>query len=70
VNASSADVIEDFRVRSWKLGEGRDTGAAGHVPHWHTNQSVKSKYIVRYGLHAVVMGSPIVSIAAMDIFEA
>jgi abhydrolase domain-containing protein 12 len=70
VNASSADGVEDSIVRSWKLDEGRDIGAAGHVAHWHTNQGVISEYILRYGLHDVVMGSPIVSLAAMDIFEA
>lgn len=70
VNATSTCGIEDSRVRSWKLDEGQDIGAAGRVAHWRTEQGVISEYILRYGVHDVIMGSPIVSVAAMDIFEA
>ena len=70
VNATNADGIEDARVRSWKLEEGDDIGAAGHVAHWRTDSGVISEYLLKYGLHDVMMGSPAVSLAAMDIFEA
>lgn len=70
VNATSPGGIEDGQVRSWKLEEGDDIGAAGHVAHWRTQQGVISEYLLRYGLHDVVMGSPTVTLAAMDIFDA
>jgi abhydrolase domain-containing protein 12 len=70
VNATSVDGIEGSRVRSWKLEEGQDLGAAGHVAHWRTEQGAISEYILRYGVHDVIMGGPIISLAAMDIFEA
>jgi abhydrolase domain-containing protein 12 len=69
VNATSANGVEDSRVRSWKLEGGHDLGAAGRVAHWRTERGVVSEYILRYGVHDVVMGGPIVSLAAGDIFE-
>jgi abhydrolase domain-containing protein 12 len=70
VNATSDSGVEDSRVRSWKLEEGQDLGAAGRVAHWRTDHGVVSEYILRYGVHDVIMGGPVVSLAAMDIFEA
>ncbi|GAB7333065.1 hypothetical protein MBLNU13_g04747t1 [Cladosporium sp. NU13] len=70
VNASSADGVEHSLVSTWKTEEGQDIGAAGRVAQWRTEQSVISEYLLKYGLHDVIMGSPIVSLAAMDIFEA
>lgn len=70
VNASTIDGVEQSRVSTWKAEEGQDVGAAGRVAQWHTEQGVVSEYLLRYGLHDVIMGSPIVSLAVMDIFEA
>jgi abhydrolase domain-containing protein 12 len=70
VNATSLDGVADSRVTTWKTEEGQDTGAAGRLAQWRTKQGVISEYLLRYGLHDVIMGSPIVSPAAMDIFEA
>jgi abhydrolase domain-containing protein 12 len=70
VNASSIDGVEQSRVSTWKTEEGQDVGAAGRVAQWHTEQGVVSEYLLRYGLHDVIMGSPIVSLAVMDVFEA
>jgi abhydrolase domain-containing protein 12 len=70
VNATSDSGVEDSRVRCWKLEEGRDLGAAGRVAHWRTEHGVVSEYILRYGVHDVIMGGPVVSLAAVDIFEA
>lgn len=69
INATSANGVDDTRVRSWKLDEGQDIGAAGRVAKWHTEQGTISEYLLRYGLHDVVMGNPIVTLAAMDIFD-
>ena len=70
MNATSIDGVEHSRVSTWKAEEGRDIGAAGRVAQWRTKQGLISEYLLRYGLHDVIMGSPIVSLAAMDIFEA
>jgi abhydrolase domain-containing protein 12 len=70
VNATSLDGVADSRLTIWKIEEGQDIGAAGRVAQWRTKQGVISEYLLRYGLHDVIMGSPIVSLAAMDIFEA
>lgn len=70
VNASSSDGVDQSRVSAWKTEEGQDIGAAGRVAQWRTQQGVISEYLLRYGLHDVIMGSSIVSLAAMDIFEA
>jgi abhydrolase domain-containing protein 12 len=69
VNATSADGIENSRVSTWKTEKGQDVGAAGRVAHWRTEQGVISEYLLRHGLHDVIMGSPVVTLAAMDIFE-
>lgn len=70
VNATGVSGIEDTGIRPWELEDGQDLGAAGRVAHWHTSQGVVSEYILRYGVHDVIMGGPIVSLAAVDIFEA
>ena len=70
VNATSEAEIGNSQVSAWKSNEGQDIGAAGRVAHWRTQRGVISEYLLRYGLHDVVMGSPIVSLAAMDVFEA
>jgi len=70
VNASSSDGVDQSRVSAWKTEEGQDIGAAGRVAQWRTQQGVISEYLLKYGLHDVIMGSSIVSLAAMDIFEA
>jgi abhydrolase domain-containing protein 12 len=70
VNASYADGVEDSRVRSRILDEGRDIGTAGHVAHWHTNNGVESEYVPRHSLYDMVIGSPIVSLAVIEIFRA
>jgi abhydrolase domain-containing protein 12 len=70
VNATSVGGVADARVRSWKLEEGQDLGAAGREGRWRTEHGVISETILRYGVHDVIMGGPIVSLAAMEIFEA
>jgi len=69
VKATSAGEIDNSQVNIWKTNEGQDIGAAGRVAQWRTEQGMISEYLLRYGLHDVIMGSPIVTLAAMDIFE-
>ncbi|KAM0714043.1 hypothetical protein Q7P37_011007 [Cladosporium fusiforme] len=70
VNATTPTGVAHEEVRDWKLTEGQAIGAAGHVAHWQTRHGMISEYLLKYGLHDVVMGAPIVSLAAMNIFEA
>jgi abhydrolase domain-containing protein 12 len=68
-NATSAEGIGAAGMSAWRLDESQDIGAAGSVAHWHTEHGRISEYIVKYGLHDVIMGSPIVSLATMRIFD-
>lgn len=70
VNASSANEIGLDEMDSWKMETGQDLGPAGRVVHWHTDKGALSEYLLKHGLHDVVMGAPIVSLAAMRIFDA
>ena len=67
-NATSAAGVGSAEMSTWRLDETQDIGAAGRVAHWHTEHGRVSEHITKYGLHDVVMGSPIVNIAAMRIF--
>ena len=68
-NATSAEGIGSADMKTWRLGESQEIGAAGSVTHWRTEHGTISEYILKYGLHDVVMGAPIVSLAAMRIFD-
>jgi len=68
-SATSEEGIGNAEMSTWKLGESRDIGAAGSVAHWRTEHGTISEYILKYGMHDVVMGTPIVSLAAMRIFD-
>lgn len=69
VNATSPNGIAQEDVRTWKSDKGQAVGAAGHVAHWRTQYGTISEYLLKHGLHDVIMGAPIVSLAAMDTFE-
>jgi abhydrolase domain-containing protein 12 len=68
-NATSAEGLGTDEMETWRLDESQVIGAAGSVAHWRTDHGTISEYIVKYGLHDVVMGAPIVSLAAMRIFD-
>jgi abhydrolase domain-containing protein 12 len=71
-NAASATGEEEIgsaEMNTWRSGSSQDIGAAGSVAHWRTEHGTISEYILKYGLHDVVMGAPIVSLAAMRIFD-
>ena len=44
-------------------------GSAGSVVEWKTEYGVIREEILKYGLHDVIMGNPIVTLAAMRMFE-
>jgi abhydrolase domain-containing protein 12 len=68
-SATREEGIGSAEMKTWRLGESQDIGAAGSVAHWRTEHGAISEYILKYGLHDVVMGAPIVSLAAMRIFD-
>lgn len=68
-NATSAEGIGAAEMRTWRLDKSQDMGAAGSIAHWHTEYGRISEYIVKYGVHDAIMGSPIVSLAVMQIFD-
>jgi abhydrolase domain-containing protein 12 len=47
-----------------------DLGAAGSVMEWRTGNGVVREEILKTGLHDVVMGNPVITMAVMRIFEA
>lgn len=47
-----------------------DMGAGGSVMEWSTENGVIREEILKYGLHDVVMGLPVITMAVMRIFEA
>lgn len=53
----------------WKAKNRQDLGAAGLVSRWRTENGLMSEHILKYGLHDVIMGNPIVTLAAMRIFD-
>ena len=48
----------------------RDLGAAGSVMEWRTKHGVVREEVLKTGLHDVIMGNPVVTMAVMRTFEA
>ncbi|KAI4225439.1 MAG: hypothetical protein L6R36_003923 [Xanthoria steineri] len=46
-----------------------DLGAAGSVMAWQTNKGIVREEILKTGLHDVIMGNPVVTLAVMRIFD-
>lgn len=59
------DDLEDMKNKSKK-----DLGAAGSVMEWPTENGVLREEILKTGLHDVVMGNPVITMAVMRMFEA
>lgn len=57
--------LEEIKCRSKK-----DLGAAGSLMEWRTKNGVIREEILKTGLHDVVMGNPVVTMAVMRMFEA
>jgi abhydrolase domain-containing protein 12 len=70
VNASVHAGIsyDDLEVR--KLESKVDLGAAGSVMEWRTENGVIREEILETGLHDVIMGYPVITMAVMRSFEA
>ncbi|KAK4623563.1 Lysophosphatidylserine lipase ABHD12 [Fulvia fulva] len=46
-----------------------DLGGAGNVVEWQTEHGVIREEVLKFGLHDVIMGNPIVTLAVMRMFE-
>ena len=70
VNASTPGGISYDELERKKLDSTVDLGAAGSVMEWKTDYGVIREEILKTGLHDVIMGYPIVTMAVMRSFEA
>ncbi|KAK9855016.1 uncharacterized protein MYU51_003369 [Penicillium brevicompactum] len=69
VNASLPNGISYDELEQQKLDSKNDLGAAGSVLEWVAPNGVIREEILKTGLHDVVMGYPIISMAVMRFFE-
>jgi abhydrolase domain-containing protein 12 len=70
VNASVPAGISYDELEQRKLDSKVDLGAAGSVMEWRTDHGVIREEILKTGLHDVVMGYPVVTMAVMRSFDA
>ncbi|CAI7600548.1 unnamed protein product [Penicillium bialowiezense] len=70
VNASLPNGISYDELEQRKLDSKRDLGAAGSVVEWKAPSGIIREEILKTGLHDVVMGYPVISMAVMRFFEA
>ena len=69
VNASVPTGISFHELELRKLESKVDLGAAGSVMEWQTDNGVIREEILKTGLHDVVMGYPVITMAVMRSFE-
>jgi abhydrolase domain-containing protein 12 len=70
VNASVPTGISHDDLEQIKLDSKVDLGAAGSVMEWRTDNGVIREEILKTGLHDVIMGYPVVTMAVMRSFNA
>jgi len=70
VNATSPQEISYDELEQRKIPLKTDLGAAGSVVEWRTANGLIREEILKTGLHDVVMGNPVVTLAVMRIFAA
>ena len=69
VNATNNEHMSFERLDEMKSNSRVDLGHAGTVMEWKTNYGIIREEILKYGLHDVIMGNPIVTLAVMRIFD-
>lgn len=69
VNACSSSDMSYEELDGIKSKTRTDLGNAGTVSEWKTEHGIVREEILKYGLHDVIMGNPIVTLAAMRIFD-
>ncbi|TVY44422.1 Monoacylglycerol lipase ABHD12 [Lachnellula cervina] len=70
VNATIPAGITYHELEEMKDERKKDLGAAGSFMEWRTENGVIREEILKHGLHDVIMGYPIISLAVMRIFTA
>ena len=70
VNATVPRGITYDDLDEIKYNSKSDMGAAGSVMEWRTKNGVIREEILKTGLHDVVMGNPVITMAVMRMFEA
>ncbi|KAL8841055.1 MAG: hypothetical protein Q9170_001080 [Blastenia crenularia] len=70
VNATSVQGVDYDEIQQTKRDSKTDLGAAGSVMEWRTSNGVIREEILKTGLHDVIMGNPVISLAVMRIFAA
>lgn len=68
VNATAQQKISYNDLDKLKAGSKTDLGAAGSVMEWRTENGVIREEILKTGLHDVIMGNPVITMAVMRIF--
>jgi abhydrolase domain-containing protein 12 len=70
INATVPQGISYDELEEVKHKSKTDLGAAGSVMEWRTENGVIREEILKTGLHDVVMGNPVITMAVMRILEA
>ncbi|KAI4130896.1 MAG: hypothetical protein LQ338_001493 [Usnochroma carphineum] len=70
VNATSTQGVSYEQVQQFKKESKTDLGAAGSVTEWRTRNGVIREEILKTGLHDVIMGNPVISMAVMRMLAA
>ncbi|MCJ1451410.1 hypothetical protein MMC28_001747 [Mycoblastus sanguinarius] len=70
VNAMVSGGLTYSKLEEMKFKSKRNLGAAGSVMEWRTKNGIIREEILKTGLHDVVMGYPIITMAVMRMFEA
>ena len=70
VNATTPRGITYEEFQEVRQKSGNDLGGAGSVMEWRTENGVIREEILKTGLHDVIMGNPVITLAVMRIFEA
>ena len=69
VNATKPQGITYAELSEVKSKSKKDLGPAGSIVEWRTKNGVIREEILKTGLHDVVMGNPVITMAVMRIFE-
>jgi abhydrolase domain-containing protein 12 len=69
VNATSPTGITPDELEEKKSESKQDLGAAGSVMEWRTENGVIREEVLKTGLHDVIMGNPVITMAVMRILQ-
>ena len=70
INATSSGGVTYDELDKIKNGTRNDLGAGGTVMEWRTRHGILREELLKTGLHDVIMGNPVITMAVMRIFTA